>query len=130
MQCGGLLCYSNKIFYCQCHYNSMRINFVGINLFYFMQINHRKILDGLFAACGVPPEKFKPICSAVDKLDKVSLDTISGIIFVPESMIINLLCQSKNCKLTNEHLSHRLYTMYMYNIEGCIKWYNRHLLSI
>ena len=116
MQCGGLLCYSNKIFYCQCHYNSMRINFVGINLFYFMQINHRKILDGLFAACGVPPEKFKPICSAVDKLDKVSLDTISGIIFVPESMIINHLCQSKNCKLTNEHLNHRLYTMYMYNI--------------
>ena len=67
----------------------MRINFVGMNLFYSMQINHRKILDGLFAACGVPPEKFKPICSAVDKLDKVSLDTISGTIFVPESMIIN-----------------------------------------
>ena len=94
MQCGGLLCYSNKIFYCHCHYNSMGINFVGMNVFYSMQINHRKILDDLFAACGVPPPKFKPICSAVDKLDKVSLDIMSGIIFVPESVIINLLCQS------------------------------------
>ena len=26
----------------------------------------------MFAACGVPDDKFRPICSAVDKLDKVS----------------------------------------------------------
>ncbi|RUS85550.1 hypothetical protein EGW08_006693, partial [Elysia chlorotica] len=26
--------------------------------------------DGVFAACGVPDHKFRPICSAVDKLDK------------------------------------------------------------
>ena len=37
-----------------------------------MQVNHRKLLDGIFAACGVPPEKFRPVCSAVDKLDKVT----------------------------------------------------------
>lgn len=36
-----------------------------------VQVNHRKILDGMFAACGVPQEKFRAICSAVDKLDKV-----------------------------------------------------------
>ena len=36
-----------------------------------MQVNHRKLLDGMFAACGVPQEKFRTICSAVDKLDKV-----------------------------------------------------------
>ncbi|XP_071547013.1 histidine--tRNA ligase, cytoplasmic isoform X2 [Panulirus ornatus] len=35
-----------------------------------IKINHRKILDGIFGACGVPVEKFRPICSAVDKLDK------------------------------------------------------------
>ncbi|KAK3876761.1 hypothetical protein Pcinc_018474 [Petrolisthes cinctipes] len=35
-----------------------------------IKINHRKILDGLFGVCGVPLEKFRPICSAVDKLDK------------------------------------------------------------
>ena len=37
------------------------------------QINHRKVLDGMFAACGVPDEKFRTVCSAVDKLDKVSV---------------------------------------------------------
>lgn len=35
-----------------------------------IKVNHRKILDGVFGACGVPAEKFRPICSAVDKLDK------------------------------------------------------------
>ncbi|XP_050711698.1 histidine--tRNA ligase-like isoform X3 [Eriocheir sinensis] len=35
-----------------------------------IKINHRKILDGVFGICGVPSEKFRPICSSVDKLDK------------------------------------------------------------
>ena len=39
------------------------------------QINHRKILDGIFEVCGVPPEKIRPISSAVDKLDKVPQTT-------------------------------------------------------
>ncbi|KAH8987365.1 histidine-tRNA ligase [Lactarius hatsudake] len=34
-------------------------------------VNHRKILDGIFEVCGVPPEKIRPISSAVDKLDKL-----------------------------------------------------------
>ncbi|XP_066597424.1 histidine--tRNA ligase-like [Prorops nasuta] len=37
---------------------------------YQIKLNHRCLLDGIFAACGVPPEKFRTICSAVDKLDK------------------------------------------------------------
>lgn len=40
---------------------------------YTFKINHRLLLDGMFEACGVPVEKFRAICSAVDKLDKVSL---------------------------------------------------------
>lgn len=36
-----------------------------------IQLNHRKILDGVFEVCGVPPEKIRTISSAVDKLDKV-----------------------------------------------------------
>lgn len=36
-----------------------------------IKINHRKILDGIFEVCGVPPEKIRTISSAVDKLDKV-----------------------------------------------------------
>jgi histidyl-tRNA synthetase len=39
---------------------------------FVIKLNHRKLLDGMFALCGVPEEKFRAICSAVDKLDKVS----------------------------------------------------------
>ncbi|KAI9019816.1 histidyl-tRNA synthetase [Hyaloraphidium curvatum] len=35
-----------------------------------VKVNHRKILDGMFEVCGVPPAKFRTISSAVDKLDK------------------------------------------------------------
>jgi histidyl-tRNA synthetase len=34
------------------------------------QVNHRKILDGIFEVCGVAADMFRCICSAVDKLDK------------------------------------------------------------
>jgi len=37
---------------------------------YVIKLNHRQLLDGMFEACGVPNEKFRSICSAVDKLDK------------------------------------------------------------
>lgn len=37
---------------------------------YTIKINHRKVLDGIFAVCGVPEDKFRTISSAVDKLDK------------------------------------------------------------
>ncbi|XP_065895010.1 histidine--tRNA ligase, cytoplasmic-like [Dysidea avara] len=37
---------------------------------FIIKVNHRQLLDGIFAACNVPEEKFKTICSAVDKLDK------------------------------------------------------------
>ncbi|GJQ71251.1 hypothetical protein Trydic_g18530, partial [Trypoxylus dichotomus] len=37
---------------------------------YTIKLNHRLLLDGMFEACGVPNDKFRSICSAVDKLDK------------------------------------------------------------
>ena len=37
---------------------------------FVVKVNHRKLLDGLFEVCGVPKKDFRPICSAVDKLDK------------------------------------------------------------
>lgn len=39
---------------------------------YIIKLNHRFLLDGMFEACGVPADKFRSICSAVDKLDKVN----------------------------------------------------------
>ncbi|KAJ5777856.1 histidyl-tRNA synthetase [Penicillium odoratum] len=44
---------------------------LGWNGRYTIKINHRKILDGVFAVCGVPEDKIRPISSAVDKLDKM-----------------------------------------------------------
>ncbi|XP_010218571.1 PREDICTED: histidine--tRNA ligase, cytoplasmic [Tinamus guttatus] len=38
---------------------------------FLIKVNDRRILDGMFAVCGVPDSKFRTICSSVDKLDKV-----------------------------------------------------------
>ncbi|KAG9490944.1 hypothetical protein GDO78_006328, partial [Eleutherodactylus coqui] len=37
---------------------------------FLIKVNDRRILDGIFAVCGVPDTKFRTICSSVDKLDK------------------------------------------------------------
>ena len=37
---------------------------------FVIKLNHRRLLDAVFDICGVPADKFRPICSAVDKLDK------------------------------------------------------------
>ena len=43
---------------------------LGFKSNYTIKINHRYILDGIFAVCGVPAEKIRTISSSVDKLDK------------------------------------------------------------
>ncbi|KAK2965455.1 hypothetical protein RJ640_008249 [Escallonia rubra] len=43
---------------------------------YEIKLNHRKLLDGILNFCGVPTEKFKTICSSIDKLDKLSFEQI------------------------------------------------------
>lgn len=40
---------------------------------YVIKLNHRQLLDGMFEACGVSADKFRAICSTVDKLDKVNI---------------------------------------------------------
>lgn len=41
-----------------------------------IKVNHRNILNGMFQVTGVPEDKFKPICSAIDKLDKMSWEDV------------------------------------------------------
>lgn len=41
-----------------------------------VKINHRRLLDGMMSLCGVPESKFRTICSAIDKLDKESWETV------------------------------------------------------
>ncbi|RZC51498.1 hypothetical protein C5167_019926 [Papaver somniferum] len=43
---------------------------------YEIKLNHRKLLDGMLEICGVPPEKFRTICSSIDKLDKLEFEKI------------------------------------------------------
>nr|POF25540.1 histidine--trna ligase, cytoplasmic [Quercus suber] len=43
---------------------------------YEIKLNHRKLLDGMLDMCGVPPEKFRTICSSIDKLDKQTFEQI------------------------------------------------------
>ncbi|EGG20692.1 histidine-tRNA ligase [Cavenderia fasciculata] len=43
---------------------------------FVIKLNHRKLLDAIFAICGVPADKFRTICSAVDKLDKMSWELV------------------------------------------------------
>ncbi|XP_037657614.1 histidine--tRNA ligase, mitochondrial isoform X2 [Choloepus didactylus] len=39
---------------------------------FLIKVNDRRIVDGMFAVCGVPENKFRAICSSMDKLDKIS----------------------------------------------------------
>ncbi|KAJ0970850.1 hypothetical protein J5N97_018809 [Dioscorea zingiberensis] len=43
---------------------------------YEIKLNHRKLLDGMLEICGVPSEKFRTVCSSIDKLDKQSFEQI------------------------------------------------------
>ncbi|XP_023273605.1 histidine--tRNA ligase, cytoplasmic isoform X2 [Seriola lalandi dorsalis] len=41
-----------------------------------IKVNDRRILDGMFAVCGVPDDMFRTICSTVDKLDKMAWEDV------------------------------------------------------
>ncbi|XP_005523786.1 PREDICTED: histidine--tRNA ligase, cytoplasmic-like [Pseudopodoces humilis] len=43
---------------------------------FLIKVSDRRILNGVFAVCGVPENKFIPACSTVDKLDKVPWDEV------------------------------------------------------
>jgi len=43
---------------------------------FLIKVNHRKLLDGIFAVCGVPDCQFRTICSSVDKLDKTPWEEV------------------------------------------------------
>lgn len=43
---------------------------------FVIKCNHRAVLDGIFEVCGVPEDRFRAICSAVDKLDKLPWDAV------------------------------------------------------
>jgi len=73
---------------------------------FLIKLNHRKLLDAIFEICGVPAEKFRPICSAVDKLDKVP--SLPGSLSLYLSLSLSLsLCHDfpLSFKVLSIHLS-------------------------
>ncbi|CAB3406135.1 unnamed protein product [Caenorhabditis bovis] len=43
---------------------------------FYVNLNHRLILEGMFAVSGISPKDFKTICSSVDKLDKTPWEEV------------------------------------------------------
>ncbi|XP_046395364.1 histidine--tRNA ligase, cytoplasmic isoform X2 [Ischnura elegans] len=43
---------------------------------FVIKVNHRRLLDGLFEACGIPATSFRTACSSVDKLDKTPWEEV------------------------------------------------------
>ncbi|NWH78476.1 SYHC protein, partial [Piaya cayana] len=43
---------------------------------FLIKVNDRRILNGVFAVCGIPDSKFLPTCSTVDKLDKMPWEEV------------------------------------------------------
>lgn len=43
---------------------------------FLIKVNDRRVVDGMFAVCGVPESKFRTICSSMDKLDKMSWEDV------------------------------------------------------
>ena len=58
----------------------------GIGEDFQVRLNHRKLLDGMMQLCGVPDDKLRPICSAIDKLDKESWETVKEEMVVTKGL--------------------------------------------
>lgn len=43
-----------------------------------LKLSHRLLLDAIMIVCGVPTDKLRPICSAIDKLDKETWETVKN----------------------------------------------------
>ncbi len=51
-----------------------------------VKLNHRKLLDAMLHICGCPPDLFGPICSAIDKLDKLPWDAVRHEMIVEKGL--------------------------------------------
>ena len=52
--------------------------FAALELDVTIKLNHRRVLDGIFAVAGVPGDKIRLVSSAVDKLDKMPWEEVKA----------------------------------------------------
>ena len=75
---------------------------------YEIKLNHRKLLDGMLEICGVPAEKFRTVCSSIDKLDKLTFEEVKKelvsiqtlfflLLSVDVILMLIYICHSPNC---------------------------------
>lgn len=55
-----------------------------------VKLNHRKILDGIFQACGVAEDDVRKISSAVDKLDKLPWEAVKKEMTVDKGQTVEV----------------------------------------
>ena len=84
---------------------------------FLIKLSHRRLLDAIFEICGVPKEKFRPICSAVDKLDKNTWEEVKAeMVFekgldpeVADKISTFVLNQGKPLELWNKLMDAQLF---------------------
>jgi histidyl-tRNA synthetase len=59
---------------------------------YEVKLNHRKLLDGMLEICGVPAEKFRTVCSSIDKLDKLTFEEVKKELVRIQTQFFALIC--------------------------------------
>lgn len=52
------------------------LNSIKLPYDFVIKVNHRNVLNAMFRVAGVPADKFKSICSSVDKLDKMTWEEV------------------------------------------------------
>uniref|UniRef100_A0A915Q4R7 histidine--tRNA ligase n=1 Tax=Setaria digitata TaxID=48799 RepID=A0A915Q4R7_9BILA len=71
-----------------------------------VKVNHRLLLDGMFAVCGVPKKDFKTVCSSIDKLDKLPWEDVRNELCVEKHIQCGVVSRLEtyiqhNSSLTN-----------------------------
>lgn len=51
-----------------------------------------RLLDAILDICGCPPEKFRSICSAIDKLDKLEWSEVGWVSVPWNALLVALRC--------------------------------------
>uniref|UniRef100_A0A915E1E9 histidine--tRNA ligase n=1 Tax=Ditylenchus dipsaci TaxID=166011 RepID=A0A915E1E9_9BILA len=79
---------------------------------YEIKVNHRLLLEGMFALSGIEDKDFKVVCSSVDKLDKHSWSEVKNELIneklIPENAVEKLknfaMLREQNPAMTNSQL--------------------------
>lgn len=67
---------------------------------FLVKVNHRRLLDAMFQACGVAASDFATVCSSIDKLDKLRPAQVADELIVTKGQsaeVVNKLLSLLQC---------------------------------